>query len=240
MRSRITYFLLILCSLCLPATLFAQKDVFKLAPKKDAVIIFKLVLCNRLDDEYCLASQEIWIRGKKYMLGGGTLYETLTSAQTDGSSPAQNASSKAVIDVYNANRGYSKVAGTRYFAQEVLATGNGWRRNKGGATFVLKTTDGYDWSNIYIAYKITGTFAMSSEALASCYDTLLTHQYHPNERVALAFPIVEVLNIESFSGLTKKEARRIGLHYQPLPYYRLKTAGLESLFDQTGKGQRDQ
>lgn len=234
--------MLLTCFTCQFAV--AQKDSLKVLKNQEAIVVLKLAICDAKFDEYCLVSHDVYIKRKKYTLGDSRLLGRLDSiargvADASIAGLLSEGSARGFAKACSASLGYKNIAGTSHFANEILANGDTWRRNKGGDMFIQRTQHPYDNTTVYLVYKIKGNFAMAYSPLEKFYADFYEGYYQPKIKEKITFPVVEVLAIESFSSISSKDAKRIGIKPFRLEYYRLKTTGMEALFDQTGKGKRD-
>ncbi len=216
---------------------YSQRAPLKIEHRKEGVVVLKLVLCNPKDEEYCLVAHDIYFRKHAHTLTAGTM-ERLEGQSAAYPIPENIA--KQLLSTYKAHQGFHNIAATGFFSPEILASGNGWSRFKTGSMFLPKSVGNFNWNTVYIIYKVRGTFAFAGKELSPLFKDLYNFSYQ-NQRFKepVHYPLVEALSIESFKPLTKKEARKLGMKYCTMPWYRLNVIGLNHIIDQTGVGQRD-
>ncbi len=237
MRIGAKYILLFLLW-ALPFISLAQKQPVKVEEKKEGIVVLKLVLCNPKDEEYCLVSHNIHFKKNTHTLSVGAI-EKLADPGEAGSMPLSTEQAKQLLSVYNTHKGFHNVAATGFFTREILATGAGWKRFKSGALYLSKYVGNYDWNTVYVVYKVRGNFALSGQEYSGFYNKLYDEYYQGKHKEPVHYPVAEVLSIEWFKPLSKKELKKLDLKVCTMPYYRLKIAGVEDFLDQAEAGKRD-
>lgn len=227
--------LILLISCIFGLNAWAQKQQFRVEERREGIVVLKLTLCNPIDDEYCLVSQNIYFKKNWHTLSSETLFKALEKAGPN----AAPANAKVIMAAYKTHQGFHNITATSFFSKELLASGDGWRRHKSGALYIPRSANPFSWNTVYIAYKVKGTFAFSGPEVAKYYEPIYANHYQPTKE-PINYPVAEVLSIEYFRPLSAKETKKLGMKYCTMPYYRLKTSGLEAFLDQTEAGRRDQ
>lgn len=221
----------------------AQKENIKIAKKQDGIVVLKIALCSSIDDEYCLVTQDIYINKKRHTLGNLELIQFCDSfIQTNadtllGGFTKENL--KSIVSNCKPHMDFQYVTSSNYFTNSIIAQTPSWRRNKGGEMFMQQKQNPYDISYLYIVYKINGTFAFMGQEMESLYANFYADHFQPKVKEKINFPIVEVLNVNSFSKITNKERKRLGLRGFKMEYYRLRITGHETFLKEIEKGKLD-
>lgn len=184
-----------------------------------------------------------YINKTRYTLGNSEVLQFCDSIlQTDADTLPGNFSKESLknfIATCKPHIGYQYITSTTYFTRYVIAQTPNWRRNKGGEMYMLQKQNPYNISYLYIVYKINGTFAFMGPEMEKLYSNFYSDHYQPKIKEKINFPVVEVLNVNSFSNINNKERKRLGLRGFRLEYYRLRVTGHETLLKEIEKGKLD-
>jgi hypothetical protein len=222
-------FFIFLCLITEAKTIFLKN--------KTGIVVFKLMVCNKSNDEYCIVEQDIYFNSRRHTIAEYKLINDINSQI-----PTVNATYKQAVQlqkICETRSCFHNLASSTYFAREILASEENWVRGTGGELFILNQQSNYNISPLFIVYEVTGDFLFMSLTKKDInrlfYDKKNQKIFYKN----LHLPIVTVMNIHSFHKISDRCCRKLGLRHYDLPYYRIRTSDEPSFFDQNGRGELD-